>query len=715
MNKLFSIILLSFFGFTNSVHATSSRELSASAQLRKLSLSLRGTIPSLEEFEAINKVPVDQVQAYLSNKARTYMSTEAYAEKMQQRLQGLFRIRLSQNVKLQSTSSQVNYYNEMSFNSLDQIFLDIVRNNLSWDQLLQRKTYQIFDKTDSNYNSISDAGFFKGVFPDQIGETFDGVITSGRSNNYFDSETPKGAPIEVRTDSQRLATAGTLTTSRFFARYPTTKLNKNRKRAAAVFRVFLCDEMRPVVLPGANENLELLALAFNEDGAHSAGGDIAEVEKQHGSDPACQSCHYKLDPAGRTFMTSGLVLNPTPASGALVYKRADGSLVNVPVNGIGELANAITQQPEYAQCQVKHFWDWFIGKDVVMTSSRQKELVEKFDSLGRKPNDFVTHLISLPEYRQIPRNEEQLITLSNVKPIFRQCNECHSGEGTVPEFYRFPIGGTGSTHEEWITKISDELDLANDGVGATMPPKRKTDWRLSKSEIALIKRWISEGAKDETSQPTIPQELSSKLIPGGVQVATQIEATFDDTFFRYFENHDLFRVLDQFFGSSNMNEYRCRQLDENNDYLLGVKNTLDGRPIFQSASPNYLRLVQECSLKFYDSHATASSGSSKGSFIKFSPTLIKAKNITDLQFSNLSWASLTEQEQNSQIIFLMYQLIGRGVLPQEVLNSKVNAIRTAIAKQSERLLAQKKQVVDVNTATRWTTSLIVSSESFLTF
>lgn len=725
MKHLTFILLL--FGSLFSL-ANISKVLSPAAQLRKLSLTLQGKIPTMEEFDEINQLAPENVPHYLEQKTNIYMNTPAFIEKMQQRLQELFRIKVSESIKLEKTESRYTdiVYNEMSYNALDQIFLDILKYNLSWDQLLLRKSYQIFDRDFGNNNIMSDSGFLKGVFPDQIDKTSDGAITTTQRNSFSYSNSqvpPKVSTVEAKNPNQKLATAGVLTTSRFFERYGTTKINKNRRRAAAVFRIFLCDEMRPLIIPDNNENHELLAMAFNDNGDQVHGSAMEDAEKKHGSDPACQACHFKLDPAGKTFMTSSLVLNPTPAAGALVYKRGDGTLVNIPVQGIGELAEVITQQPEYAQCQVKHFWNWFIGKDVLLNDSRKSELTEKFNSLGRKPNEFVKYLVSQPEFHQIPQNNNQEITLSNIKPIFEQCNECHSGEvdDPIPEFYRFPIGGTAENHIEWLGKITEELDLNNNGAQATMPPIKDTNWRLNDYEISLIKRWIAEGAKDDKGHSTLSPELSLKLIPGGVKISTKIEPTFDNTFFRYFENHDLFRVLDQFFGTSNSMDYDCSTLNRNNSSTLGVKNTLNGLPLFQSISPNYLALVQKCFLKYYDSYQgiyhTLPSGNR---FINFSPSLSSEKNKPSgtsliVNLKDKKWLDLSEYEQKIQISFLLHQLIGNGVLSEKKFDKKLNTIKSAITEQSQRLWNEKKQTTTLSTATRWATFLIITSEEFLTY
>ena len=65
----------------------------------------------------------------------------------------------------------------------------------------------------------------------------------------------------------------------FWGKVPNTSTNFNRKRSAFFLKRFFCDDLTPV-------NLET---------SESHGGN------KHASDPACQSCHYKLDPMGGFF------------------------------------------------------------------------------------------------------------------------------------------------------------------------------------------------------------------------------------------------------------------------------------------------------------------------------------------------------------------------------------------------------------------------------
>jgi hypothetical protein len=68
-----------------------------------------------------------------------------------------------------------------------------------------------------------------------------------------------------------------------FIKVPNSSTNRNRKRAGWVLKRFLCDDLTPI-------NVEAPA-------AHS--GEV------HGSNPACYSCHYKLDPMAGYFRELG--------------------------------------------------------------------------------------------------------------------------------------------------------------------------------------------------------------------------------------------------------------------------------------------------------------------------------------------------------------------------------------------------------------------------
>jgi len=314
--------------------------------------------------------------------------------------------------------------------------------------------------------------------------------------------------ITFAPDDQRIA--GAVTTPRFFGRYANTALNKNRRRAAAIFRIFLCDTMVPSVPPtdASGEDKDFATIFpdhnnYNEDQIRqNAQADV------HGQLPDCKACHYKLDPLGQVFGFSAAALSPEPEPGALRYRGADGRNIDVPLRGLGDMAATLVQQPEYVSCQVRHFWNWYVGKDVPLSRNKENDLIKKFNDLGRKSQDFVAYLISLPEFRAKPEilTDDQL-TARRVVKIFQNCNGCHQAQDKNQDIKAWdltdlPYSADPAERQRDLDDIKKELDLDNGGANKKMPPKTSL-WQLSTEDTALIKKWMDHGAPDFDGNPQI--------------------------------------------------------------------------------------------------------------------------------------------------------------------------------------------------------------------
>ncbi len=551
-------------------------EISPTAELRRASLLLRGQPPSPAEFDQVLR---SQNQRQTINEIiQTYLKSNQFTLRMRTRLQELFRLKQEQifhKSKLPSPSEESpnnnsrsnnpNYYYGNT-NALDQLFLEMISKNLSWDTLLVSKKYQ-FKKFNENSSRLSDLEFFRWVFNEEIS-----VVTPQESG--FIS-------LEAKNDKQKSVLAGSITTSRFYSRNQTTKINKNRRRAAAVFRTFLCDDLKPVILPDASEDKELLKLAIEGHIQNNAQENSNSEERRHAEDPQCQSCHYKLDPLAKTFRGSSLVLNSDPSPGALVFRRKDGSMVNIAVSGIGQIAEEITKQPEYAQCQVKHFWNWFVGKDVYLSAKRHKELVESFNNVGRRPLDFISVLISSPEFRTIPA-ENQLITYSHVEPILQSCNQCHvdkkSKKNKAPDLGKYPFAIDNEDNKDLLKDVAKSMDLKSMGMSKTMPPD-EAGWKLSIDDFSILKMWISQGARDDEGRVYLSAKDVNQLLPLDQQNSKlHYKPTFDDTYYRYLSGYDFFTsimsLVSGYAESINIEDLRP----------LGFKNPATGAPYI--SSPN---------------------------------------------------------------------------------------------------------------------------------
>lgn len=501
--KRLILSLAILFSSATSFAVPHGQRLSDAAYLRKLSLTLKGTPPDAADYTSMNAVTDPKLrETFFRETIKRYMTTPAYRDRMVFRMSELFQVAAPEAPLALFDSGRLpkeRFYLEPKKDAMTDLFARIASQNLSWDQLLVAKDFNAFAASKGYSTFASDLGFWSLILP-QLPSDGTGVIQSDYIKKPYADK--KSYPVTFAPDDVRIA--GALTTARFSARYNTTVLNKNRKRAAAVFKIFLCDAMTPNVPANGDKHYAFVEATFPENfevteeevKALAAGGD------KHGTDKDCMACHYKLDPLGKVFQTSALALHPRPASGALSFTRlTTGELINTPVKGIGELATAITQQPEYETCQVKWFWKQFVGRDQKLTANERPAWVKKFNAVGRKTNDFVLELVTSDAFRTRPIEPPppELVTFDQVEELLQRCDSCHAREMTIPQFSTFPIGGTQMDHEEAIKEMISRLDrLPGD---KKKMPKESAGWKTS--DVELVRKWLSQGARDEFGKPTI--------------------------------------------------------------------------------------------------------------------------------------------------------------------------------------------------------------------
>ncbi|CAN5573640.1 hypothetical protein BH10BDE1_BH10BDE1_32750 [soil metagenome] len=476
------------------------------AYLRKLSFHLKGENAAPEEYEELAAAEsAKRIDKFFDDKIASYTKTPQFISKMSLRVNDLLRLRNPAILDhwprhaLQdqaTTQFGTDFARDLEKSSYSFIVSNVVGQNQPWDNLLLTQKFRVYNTklfgTKGQLFGMDDAGLFRQAYlgplpPSRIFSP--GTHATNDTNEYVDVDFPA-------TFAQA---GGILTTARFFDRYATTLINKNRRRAAAIYRIFLCDDMVPVAAGNANDPTEVLKLVFPKK--DSGSGATLISQDMHGSDPACMKCHSKLDPVGVAFATSPFILSARPSLGVLNTEKLDGTKTATPYRGFQGLAQALVGQEKYSACQVQHFWSWFIGDDRALDASRQHELMTTFDSVGRRTADFVAALVRSPEFREAPSpvHEETLAELQTlVKPILRRCDTCHasSPEEKLPVLADDQIGGTAQTHVRNVARISKALDLINGGVGAKMPPV-EARWLLSRDERSLLYRWTEKIAKGE--------------------------------------------------------------------------------------------------------------------------------------------------------------------------------------------------------------------------
>ena len=497
------------FFFLGCFHAQAI-ELKSAALLNKMSMTLTGKPAATADQVAVSKIQdLTEQKAFIDQKIDQYMKTADYAQKVVFNLYELFQFKNPESARYKIERYDARTYAPYSTNIL---FRSLAESNLSWDMILKSKNYTLTTNYVGMNSQLSntDFGF--------VGSVMD-LPNPGDGYANFDkyTESPLAARnIQFDEDDSRIA--GALTTPPFFTRYATTGINKNRRRAAAIFRIFLCDSMSASIPAATGIDTALYDILYPKSESNvgnSAGMTENEVlailnkdDQIHGTRADCRSCHNKLDPMGSIFTTSPASLGSMPSPGALSYNDSLGRKVNIPVNGIGEMAEALTKQDDYVRCQINHFWKWYIGVDVPMTEARMTELKQTFEKVNRRTNDFTKSLLLSKEFsvRELPNELRDLAT--NVKGFLQRCQSCHntSADYSGPNLTKWPMGSNQNdpknNNQYWISQISESLDLSHQGLNRTMPPAPQNGGFIpSKHELNMITAWIKNGAPDETGKP----------------------------------------------------------------------------------------------------------------------------------------------------------------------------------------------------------------------
>ncbi|MEK6773809.1 MAG: DUF1588 domain-containing protein [Bdellovibrionota bacterium] len=642
--------------------------LGAHARLRKLSLHIRGLSPSSEEYDNLeSSISQGLGNKFFNDTLERYLKSPQHLGKMIERLEDLFGVRLN-------TLPAEKYFHEIpskikditfDINSMDLLFRKVIHENTDWNTLFTAREYQILYPSLTLYNRPSDLGFLNAIKTD-LPPSSDGLLRIRDKDEFQGSPIPiERSLMPVNFVEKDIRVAGAFTTSRFMSRYNTTLLNKNRKRAAALFRILLCDNMKPIIQD--NEDIsDLLAKAFPRT-EQNPSPIIRSAEMKHGTEQTCMSCHQKLDPMGQTFRTSGNVLSSEAAPGALTYPTNDNKMVHVPVSGLGELVDTVTQQQEYAQCQVRHFWNWFIGKDIPLSYSRLEDLRLEFERVKRKPSDFVTYLVQQKEFLQdVSGTFSRDVTFAQIRPIMKQCASCHSGaSNSLPNFENLPFGRTKQAHKTWIERIIVALDLAGSGAQAAMPPAN-SGWVLKKEEMQDFRNWINDGARDDNGLKTIEDGAVQRL-PKPPTSSNTKTGIFGYAGLRYLSAMDLLRTIEQKFPNGWNGEFCVSNMDPK---VLGFFNAETQEPTLQGPSLAFIKWLSKCLLEISKSEFVKIKADNK-SFEKYLGKKV-LESIAGTPQEDLiknadkfAWKKVSPEIQSAIALHLVQDFIGRDTATDE--------------------------------------------------
>jgi len=277
--------------------------------------------------------------------------------------------------------------------------------------------------------------------------------------------------------------AGMFSSNRFLTRYWNTPVNGNRKRAAAIFRIMLCDSMSPALERETQKKREeALALGISDTPASSR--TLEEIHKnRHGNQKDCAQCHTRLDPVARTLRPLELGIAKLGVPGNLRFYNAVNQPQDIPVQNFHELIVKATQLERYNDCQMNWLFNWIVGKDTKIHPLRFEELLNNFQTNRHHVKATIEALLQTPEFRGEESSYVEPHSLVATREVFSNCAFCHTPF----------LNMRGDELKLMIAKISHKLDLPYDGAQRTMPPSDHF-WEPSDAELQSIKQWVEEGA-----------------------------------------------------------------------------------------------------------------------------------------------------------------------------------------------------------------------------
>ncbi len=281
--------------------------------LRRVSLDLRGRLPTVAELDAVEADP-DRVSVY----AAEWMGTSEFEERMVDLLAEHWwtRIDTFQVVHLDyglQPGEAFSFERQVGEEPL-RLIARIVAEDRQWSEVV----------------------------------TADHTMSTAFLSRLWPVDYPAGAAgWQEATYTDGRPAVGVLSTNGLWWRYTTTDSNMNRSRAAAISRLLLCEDYlaRPISLSGA--------------------GDVSDPEVAIRTDPYCVACHASIDPvAASLFGFWWLSLysrieqdayHPEREALAEAFLGVDPAWYGRPMTGLTDLGWQISQDHRFYTCAVETF------------------------------------------------------------------------------------------------------------------------------------------------------------------------------------------------------------------------------------------------------------------------------------------------------------------------------------------------------------------------
>ena len=224
--------------------------------------------------------------------------------------------------------------------------------------------------------------------------TTDGTMANDLLGSLWPLDYPTGATgwQEVHYTDGR-PPVGVLATNGLWWRYITNTSNMNRRRAAIIARLLLCEDLlgRPVSFSARTSQVT----------------DV--VEAVH-SDPACLSCHSTVDPIAATLfgfwwlseysVVEETVYHPERENLGAETLRVQPAWFGQPLGGLSELGVAVANDPRFYRCAAESAASMLWRREVGLTDwSTIEDLRVAFLEEDLQYRRLLARVTDTPEYR----------------------------------------------------------------------------------------------------------------------------------------------------------------------------------------------------------------------------------------------------------------------------------------------------------------------------
>lgn len=337
-------------------------ELDAPRLLRRMSLDVRGVLPSLEELNAVEADP-SQIDSILDG----YLEQDDLVE---DRLVSLFSERWHTKLDI----FEVRYYDYQLDPELEYEF----ESSVGEEPLRLMARIAVLDRP---WTEIVTADY---------------TVANEMLASVWPLDYPEGGSgWEISSYTDGRPAVGVLATNGLWWRYVTNVSNMNRSRAAAISRLLLCQDLlsRPVSISGA------VALSDTD-------GTATAIR----TNPSCVACHSTVEPLASALFGWWTVISYNPDE--MGYYHAERELLGEeylgfqpgwfgkPIDGLVDMGPAIANDSRFYSCAAESTAELFWHRPLQTTDfERVEALRDQFLEQGLRYKALIKDVLATPEYR----------------------------------------------------------------------------------------------------------------------------------------------------------------------------------------------------------------------------------------------------------------------------------------------------------------------------